>query len=454
MGQKTRPLAYLVLGTVYFAAVVSILTVHSSFQQRSVLKDYLGWSLAVALVALATSWLFQVCDIDPDSTSPMTVIYTSLKSAIATFLLISGASALFTRTLPRQVTVSFAALQPVLALASVWPNVLLAKRQPVERILVVGTPADANLLQEEIERSVDSCLEIVGFVNCFGSAQSSEESVLGNYPELSQERFADVALELNPDIVVVDSHCLSNFEILSQVSRLHSKGVKVRTFVEFFEQKFEKVPLNAINEAWFLFDTGELHRATYFRIKQVMDLVGGFVGTLFFLGALPFIALAIKIDDGGPIFYKQERLGKDGQPFRLIKFRTMRTDAEANGPEWATPGDRRVTRVGRFLRRARLDELPQFINVLRGEMAIVGPRAERPEFVKLLEEKIPFYSRRHLIKPGLTGWAQIKYHYGSSVEHAIEKLQYEFYYMKYQSVFRDISIILQTLRVVLALSGQ
>jgi exopolysaccharide biosynthesis polyprenyl glycosylphosphotransferase len=164
---------------------------------------------------------------------------------------------------------------------------------------------------------------------------------------------------------------------------------------------------------------------------------------------MPLIALAVRLDSPGPVFFRQERVGKGEQPFTLIKFRTMRNDAEKNGAVWACKDDPRVTKVGHILRKTRLDEIPQLFNVLKGDMSFVGPRPERPEFVETLKEKIPYYSKRHFVKPGVTGWAQVRYPYGASVEDSLEKLRYDLYYIKNFSIFLDILIILETIKVVL-----
>jgi lipopolysaccharide/colanic/teichoic acid biosynthesis glycosyltransferase len=170
--------------------------------------------------------------------------------------------------------------------------------------------------------------------------------------------------------------------------------------------------------------------------------------------ALPLIALAIRLDSPGPIFYRQVRAGRAGKPFTIVKFRTMSVDAEKDGKaRWATKDDQRITRVGRFLRKARFDELPQLLNVLRGEMSLVGPRPERPEFIQQLERELPFYRTRMMVKPGITGWAQIHYDYGNSVEDGLIKLQYDFYYVRYWSMWLDLYIVFQTFGVVLRLKG-
>jgi lipopolysaccharide/colanic/teichoic acid biosynthesis glycosyltransferase len=186
-----------------------------------------------------------------------------------------------------------------------------------------------------------------------------------------------------------------------------------------------------------------------------VDFIGGIVGFIIMLIVLPFVTLAVILDDGWPIFYAQKRSGRGGQPYRIIKFRTMMRNAEPDGkPRWAVEDDRRATRVGRILRRTHLDELPQFINVIRGEMSLVGPRAERPELVNMFEKHIPFYRARLLVKPGITGWAQVNYGYASTIEETMTKLEYDLYYIKRRSLFLDILILLRTPFTVLGLRGR
>jgi exopolysaccharide biosynthesis polyprenyl glycosylphosphotransferase len=187
----------------------------------------------------------------------------------------------------------------------------------------------------------------------------------------------------------------------------------------------------------------------------MFDVTLAILGSVLFALLLPIIALAIYLDSPGPIFFRQERIGRGGRVFKILKLRTMVPDAEKlTGPKWASADDPRITRVGRLLRRTRLDEAPQLINVLRGEMSLVGPRPERPYFVEQLSESIPFYRTRHIVKPGVTGWAQVKYHYGDSVEDALVKLQYDLYYIRHQSLVLDVLIILRTARKILGFAGQ
>jgi exopolysaccharide biosynthesis polyprenyl glycosylphosphotransferase len=223
----------------------------------------------------------------------------------------------------------------------------------------------------------------------------------------------------------------------------------------FYENLTGKVPLGAINQIWFLENLSEGKKRGYEIIKRLFDVVFAIVVGTISLIFYPFIAIIIKLDSSGPIFYKQKRLGQAGKEFEIIKFRTMSKDAEKNtGAVWTSEHDPRITKVGNFLRKTRLDELPQIWNILKGEMSFVGPRAERPEFHNLLQNNVPFYEERYLIKPGLTGWAQINFRYGSSIDDAAEKLKYDLYYIKNRSLLLDLGIILKTIRIALSQSGR
>jgi exopolysaccharide biosynthesis polyprenyl glycosylphosphotransferase len=192
----------------------------------------------------------------------------------------------------------------------------------------------------------------------------------------------------------------------------------------------------------------------YAPVKRAIDLVAALLVALAVLPLFPLVAFAIRIDSPGSVFYRQDRVGLDGRTFRIYKFRTMRSDAERHGAVWASEGDPRVTRVGGFMRRSRIDELPQLLNVVRGEMTFVGPRPERPEFTSLLEQELPGYGQRQRVKPGLTGWAQIRYQYASSIQDTETKLEYDLYYVRHRSLLFDLRILFQTIPVVLHLQGR
>jgi exopolysaccharide biosynthesis polyprenyl glycosylphosphotransferase len=243
------------------------------------------------------------------------------------------------------------------------------------------------------------------------------------------------------------------FQLLSDC---RAEGVRVSQVPDLYERLYHSTPIKYIDSSWAL---GAVQHLPVFgflptAVKRLMDVVLGLAGLLVFMLVLPVVALAIRLDSPGAIFYRQIRCGRAGKPFSIIKFRTMYSDAEKDGrPRWATRNDDRITRVGRFLRKTRLDEVPQVINVLLGEMSVIGPRPERPEFVKDLQQSIPFYRTRLMVKPGLTGWAQINYPYGNTVDDALIKLQYDFYHLRHWSVWLDLYILFRTFSVMLRFKG-
>lgn len=233
-----------------------------------------------------------------------------------------------------------------------------------------------------------------------------------------------------------------------------TNGVAVTEFLTFWERETGRIDLDSVNPSRLVFSDGFRSRALRRNSKHAIDFIVSAVGLAMTAPVIALAAALIKLDSAGPVFYRQERVGKNGEPFQILKLRTMTVDAEAEGiPRWATIGDARVTRTGAFLRRTRIDELPQLINVLKGEMSLIGPRPERPAFVEAFERQIPLYAMRHCVRPGLTGWAQINYPYGASLEDARRKLEYDLFYVKNHSIFLDIAIMLQTARVLLWLQG-
>jgi sugar transferase (PEP-CTERM system associated) len=239
-----------------------------------------------------------------------------------------------------------------------------------------------------------------------------------------------------------------------ELLRCKFSGVKIEDGLSFYERITGKVHLDALKPSWMIFSDGFGRPRITAVFKRVCDVVGSLVGLSLVAPLGLAIAALIKLDSPGPILYRQERVGEGGRPFTLLKFRSMRQDAEAaTGPVWATDGDGRATRLGKWLRKFRLDELPQMINVLRGDMSFVGPRPERPCFVEDLKNAIPYYGLRHAVKPGITGWAQVRYRYGSNVRDTVAKLQYDLYYIKNMSVLFDATILVQTVRTVVLGQG-
>jgi exopolysaccharide biosynthesis polyprenyl glycosylphosphotransferase len=270
----------------------------------------------------------------------------------------------------------------------------------------------------------------------------------------------DVLLELTPDLhgragaddldrvswVVVQGDCKGS--TLEQLLPFVESGTRLCDVSGFFERFFQKVPVEIIDSNWLIQADVSLLMLASRVVKRTIDILGAIVGLVLTMPVWPPIALLIKLSSKGAVFYTQERVGRNGRVFRIFKFRTMNVDAESSGQAvWASRGDTRVTSFGRFLRKTRLDELPQFLNVLAGDMSLVGPRPERPEFVQMLAQSIPHYQMRHLVRPGLTGWAQISYCYGASVEDSVEKLKYDLYYIKYGGLLLDLQIVFRTIGV-------
>jgi sugar transferase (PEP-CTERM system associated) len=316
-------------------------------------------------------------------------------------------------------------------------------------VLFLGTGARARDLARAMEREANGLYKAVGFARPAGSRSPSAVS-----QHLVREGpLRDIMREAKAQIVVVAMEDRRDGLPVDELLTLRTRGRKVVDDVSFAEATLQRIPLALVRPSALIFDDG--FRVSRFTrtAKRLLDVS---VSLLMIVGAAPLMlgtALAIWISDGRPIFYSQERTGRSGRLYRIWKFRTMRRDAEKLGATWATQHDPRVLGVGRFLRRARLDELPQLWNVLKGDMSLVGPRPERPVFLEELKERYPLFTLRELVKPGLTGWAQLKYGYGSTMEEQARKLEYDLYYIKNASPFLDVVCLLATAKVVLLGKG-
>ena len=264
----------------------------------------------------------------------------------------------------------------------------------------------------------------------------------------------EMATQKNIKIIVTAINPYQDTKLVQSLYQCLPLKISFSDLPSFYEKILGKVPISSIGEIWFLENLTESQKNFYEAIKRMLDMFGSFIFGIVSLIFYPFITLAIKIDSKGPVFYTQRRIGQDGQIFKVLKFRSMTEDAEKNGAQWADQQDHRITRIGKFLRKTRLDELPQMWNIFTGQMSFIGPRPERIEFVQQLEKEIPYYQIRHIVKPGLTGWAQVNFRYGASVQDSIEKLQYELYYIKHRSFVLDLSILLRTIKIVLMGGGR
>jgi len=325
---------------------------------------------------------------------------------------------------------------------------------PAERLLIVGTSGAAVTLARELfERRGELGVELVGFVDPDPSRVGSpliNPGIIGSISDIP-----DIVKQHRVDRVVVslaDSRGMLSMDALLEM-RLH-KGVRFDHLASLYEEYTGKIAVENLRPSWFIFSGGFRKGRVLMLAKRTLDLVVAALGLIVLSPIMAIVALAIRITSQGPAVYHQQRVGKDGRLFTIHKFRSMRVDAEAlTGAVWASVDDPRVTPVGRFLRRTRLDELPQLWNVVRGHMSFVGPRPERPEFVDDLGTQIPFYGQRHAVRPGVTGWAQVRHRYGNTVEDSLEKLQYDLFYIKHLSIAFDLFVILETMKTVITRRG-
>lgn len=321
------------------------------------------------------------------------------------------------------------------------------------RALVVGTDWATEVIIDTILNEGDGSYQINGVI---GEADVVGFTICGVQVIGTGEDILNIVLrDRIAELIVTSTRELSG-PIFQGVMDAYERGVVIMPMPLLYERMTGRVPVEHVNSNWavVLPIGGSTLFQPYPFLKRIMDFVLALIGLLGLLCLLPFLALAIRLDSPGAIFYSQVRVGVNGRYFRIYKFRTMVPDAEAGtGAVFSQKGDPRVTRVGRFMRKTRLDELPQLINVLRGDMSLVGPRPERPEHVERLQQSIPFYRTRHIIRPGVTGWAQVRYQYGATDADALVKLQYDLYYIRHQSVALDITIMVRTVGKMLRMSG-
>ena len=313
------------------------------------------------------------------------------------------------------------------------------------KIMIFGVGQLAEITQRIIPLSRTNYV-FGGFIQpAQGTSTVPSDSIVGTVDQLEE-----ILSREKVNTLVVSIAERRNSLPLRNLLTCKMRGVEIIDAPSFYEKLTGKLLLENIQPSWFIYSSGFRSTHTVMVWKRLMDVLHSVFGLLLFLPALPVVVLLIRLSSPGPIFFKQLRVGERGRNFTLLKFRTMYDNAEKeSGPVWASKNDPRVTKVGSWLRKTRIDEIPQLLNVLKGEMSLIGPRPERKEFVDRLSEKIPYYGKRHFVKPGITGWAQVKYPYGASDEDALEKLRFDLYYIKNWSMTLDLIVVLETIKVVL-----
>lgn len=441
MRRAARPLLYAGV----LAVVFGLAQVHAR-----ILNDYsftgtsrFGWTVLYAGVLCTLAYAFGLPDVPRSRRAALgaSVGAAFLGAGVISLLQLFIGDAL----LPRFVVFGSALLLPD------WYRLCVgfalggrSRAEARDRVVVVGAPDEVAALELELLGAPERPASIVR------SLSIAEAVPVGDRRPLEELAAAD-----RPTVLVLDREAQDVPGIVAQAGALHAGGVRVRSLTLFYEEWLGKLPISELERATMLFDIGELHSAGYGRAKRLMDIPLALAGTLVLAVLVPFVWLGNLIGSRGPLLYRQERVGKGGVPFTILKFRTMAPAAHgALANEWTSEADPRITPFGRVLRKTHLDELPQVVNILKGELGVVGPRPEQPHYVAELEEKLPFYGLRHLVRPGLTGWAQVKYGYAGNEADALEKLQYEFWYLRHQSLRTDVRIIGRTIRSVVGGEGQ
>lgn len=358
--------------------------------------------------------------------------------------------------LPRLGVASYLVSVSILSLGWRWLYIrAFTAPQFMRRVLLVGGGQNGQRMLRVINQLRNIPFKVVGIID---DDHRKLGTTIEEYPVIGSSETLLKLIEDNAitDLIIAISGEMQArmFQALLSVQEL---GIEINRMPVVYEELLGRVPVTSLESTWILRSfVDDVRVSGFYELgKRLLDILGAIVGLLICGLALPFVAVLIAAEDGWPVFYSQTRAGRGGQPYQIIKFRTMRKDAEADGqPRWAKEDDVRATRVGRLLRKTHLDELPQFVNVLRGEMSLVGPRAERPELMLIFQGHIPFYRARLLVKPGITGWAQVNFGYASSVEETLIKLEYDLYYIKHRSMLMDILILLKTPATVLGFRGR
>jgi len=439
-----RPVKWL-LPVLTLAVVLATEAVHSHYVARHVYplteEPRFRWILIFIVLIWVTSYAAGLPEWG--GSLPRRVIRAF--AALAAADLIISVLQLFTgaQLLPRFVVfVSSAILVPVFVLVSELSGATQRRRASQDRVIAIIAGDESDRLLRETSGHTERPARLIAAVGI--------DEVM---PAPDRPRpLAQLMEANNANLLVLDREAQECEEVVTQAAELHSKGVRIRTLSLFYDEWLGKLPISELERISLLFDINEIHGPTYARSKRFLDFVVALVGMLALVVTVPLVAIVDLFGNRGPLFYSQPRVGKDGVLFTIHKFRTM-LPGEASST-WTATDDPRVSKVGRVLRRLHVDELPQMWNVLRRDLSIVGPRPEQPHYVEMLTKTIPFYEVRHLVRPGITGWAQINYDYGSSDIDALEKLQYEFFYLRHQSLSLDLRIIGRTLRTIFEDQGR
>ena len=401
-----------------------------------------AWTAGYIVVIELSAYLSGVLD---DHRTAISALWAAVGAAFGGAVTISLLQlVLGSLLLPREVVVGAALLLfPIDSIVALSGLRSRRRGDGNDRVLAVLGPDEAASLDADLRRVAERPAEIVEVLPI--ERATSQGRVAGAH-------LIEAAAVHRATVVVLGRNAQADEAVVAQAARLHGRGVRIRTLAVFYDEWLGKLPVADLERVSLMFDIQELHAPSYARMKRVVDLLSAVVGLAVTLLIAPLVWAANKFGNPGPLFFRQVRVGKGGHPFTMLKFRTMPVGNPES--EWTKVADPRLRPLGALMRRFHVDELPQSLNILRGELSLVGPRPEQPRYVAELAEKIPFYDVRHLVLPGVTGWAQVKFHYGASVEDALEKLQYEFFYLRHQGPVLDARIVARTVKAMVRAYGR
>lgn len=413
------------------------------------------WTIVLAVYILFLGSVFEMYNLQVASNQFQ--IIRSLILTSSTTVLLYLLTPIFTPVLPSnrlQILIFFAAILGSLSVWRLFYLRFLASHRFVKKVILVCDQNQVNELVAGLE-NVDPHYKVLGFVNSDSQSESNDSTKIKNIPI---DTLKDFVQKKSISEVVVASQNTDGIttELYNQLISVLEKGYIIREYTQVYESITQRIPVHYVSRdfyRYFPFSRSNQNQF-YIIIVRFLEIIIAVIGITIGFLLTPLLLISNIFWNKGQLFYKQERVGKNGKVFSIVKFRTMVKNAEEQGAVFATTNDSRVTPFGKILRKSRIDEFPQFINVLKGEMAVIGPRPERPIFVKEIAEIMPFYETRHVIKPGLTGWAQVNYPYGQTIDDSLIKLQYDLYYIKHRSLYLDVSIVFKTLSTVLFYRGQ
>lgn len=445
-----------ILDITFVLTALFVLNTFFKFDYFVLTTENWSWILVLVFYIMVFGTIFELYDLQ--KASKYDVVLTNAILTASLTVLCYLLTPILTPFLPNnrlQILFFYIAIVIGLLLCRLLYVTLFASPRFFKRALIIGEISNIESVSKAFKDS-DPNYRVVGFVNC---EEKQEDSIrFKDLKEFEAEDIFNVVEKENISEVVIASYNSENItaEIYQKLIVLLESGIPIKEYTHVYENMTARLPVQFVGKdfyKYFPFSRNNQNKL-YLTYRRTFDVFFAIIGIIVGVMITPFVFLGNLIANRGPLFYTQDRVGKNGKLFKIIKFRTMIQNAETNGAVWAQKNDSRITYFGNLLRLTRIDEFPQFINILKGEMSLIGPRPERPKFVKELSEVIPFYETRHIVKPGLTGWAQVKVRYGASVEDSLLKLQYDLYYIKHRSFFLDIRVIVKTLSTMIYFRGR